>query len=144
MSASAMPWGRHNSRMLQLEQVTSNFFGAAADLMAVTAYMALLLLASGGDALRDDVAQAVEFPGFVEKSSRAQPFGDLPVRIGGVVREQVDVDFRRPVMQRAQHFEAAAVRELDVQHHEVGTLHEDGVDRCLDAERVPCQGGTRL
>src|SRR5688572_2373765 len=120
-----MPPGRHISRMLQLEQVTSYFFGeAVADLMAVTAYMATLPFSMTRGALRDDVAHPDEFPALVEKSLGAQPLGELPVRIGRMIGEEIHVDPGRLVAHRTQHVETGAVGELDVEDHELELLRE--------------------
>src|SRR5574341_1820324 len=125
--------GRHSSRRLQLEQVTSNLrvsgwfmkmtlrstATAAADCMRPPGS-----LFSRG-ALRDDLAHALELPALVEEIARPEPLGELPVRVGGEVGQHVEIDLGRDLAPRAQHVEAAAFAEVEIQHDDVGARNED-------------------
>src|SRR5574339_706948 len=112
-SSSLRPAGRHSSRRLQLEQVNSNLRGAAIRWMAVTACIRCSSLRSvlGGRARGDDVAHALEVRCLVEETLRAQPRGELPVRLGAEAGQHVEHDVGRRGMHRAQHVQAVALRE---------------------------------
>src|SRR5438132_10083620 len=119
-SSTHTPPGRHSSRRLQLVQVTSNLRLVSGWLMkralgcslsATTAGMASPFGSLYGGALRDGVADALEFFRFVEKGSRPEALGDLAVRVGGVIGEHHHVELRRARMQLAQHVEATAFGE---------------------------------
>src|SRR5687768_9280073 len=90
--------GRQSSRMLQLEQVTSNFgfIGLKLGLIAMTAGMAIPFgsLLWGG-ALRDDVAHAAELLALVEELTRPKPARELAVWIGGKIGQHVEIDLGR-------------------------------------------------
>src|SRR5919198_6617594 len=100
-SSMQMPPGRHSSRKLQLVHVTSCLRAASGWLMnraldlnssATTAGMASPFASCHGGALRDGVAHTLEFSGLVEEGPRAEALGDLPVRVGGVVRQHYHVE----------------------------------------------------
>src|ERR671922_2735134 len=108
-SSMQTPPGKQSSRRLQLVQVTSNLrsgwlMNRALDLnsSATTADMASPF-ASLSAARRNDVAHTLEFSGLIEERPRAKALGDLPVRVGGVVRQHHHVELRRLGVQLAQH-----------------------------------------
>src|SRR5574341_2554674 len=115
--------GRQSSRRLQLEQVISNF-RASGWFMKMTLRVATS--ASAGmwppgslfsrGALRDDLAHALELLALVEEIARPEPLGELPVRVGGEVGQHVEIDLGRDLAHRAQHVEAAAFAEVEIQH----------------------------
>src|SRR5438067_9465290 len=116
-SSTHTPPGRHSSRRLQLVQVTSNLRLVSGWLMkralgcslsATTAGMASPFGSLYGGALGDGVADALEFSGLVEKGPRPESLGDLPIGVGGIVREHHYVELRCFGVQLAQHVEAAA------------------------------------
>src|SRR4249920_1225444 len=102
-SSMHTPPGRHSSRRLQLVQVTSNLRLVsgwltkrvrACTLSTMTAGMAFPFASLHGGALRDGVANALEFPGLVEKGPRPEALGDLPIGFGRVIAEHHDVELR--------------------------------------------------
>src|SRR6185503_16835418 len=126
--------GRHSSRRLQLAQVISNLAltGLKLGLMAMTAGMALPLLRLDG-AFGDQLAHALEFPALVEEAARPEALGELAVRIGGEVGQHVELDLRREAADRAQHIEAAALGQIQVEHHDFGAPLQDLADRGVRA-----------
>src|SRR5436190_41495 len=122
-SASSAP-GRQSSRRLQLEQLAACLRGAGMRLsvgwMAMTAAATCtcdLPLVRG--ALRDHVAQAVEVGALVEEAARAQALGVAAVRLGSEVGQHVERDAGLEAEHGAQHVEAAALVELQVEQDHV-------------------------
>ena len=89
-----------------------------------------------GDAPRDQVAHALEFPVLVEHRARPEPPGELAVRMGGEVGQHAEVDLRRGDVHGVEHVEAAAFGEMDVEQHQVGPQGEDVADRGHGALRL--------
>src|SRR5687767_137724 len=97
-SSMHTPPGRHISRRLQLEQVTSNL---RASLLVISIFlrtaagMAVLpsVLRLAGT-LGDELAHAVHIVGLVEEAARAERLGELTVRVGVEAGQHVDVDLR--------------------------------------------------
>src|SRR4051794_18344377 len=83
----------------------------------------------GGGTLREDVAYALEFSGLVEKPARAQPLGVSPIGLGGEVGQHVHLDARLALVYSGQHIEAAALRELEVEHDDLRLRLEDSGER---------------
>src|SRR5262245_31210810 len=127
-SSRHSPLGRQSSRRLQLEQVTSNFFWLWIGITAGTAFSPLV---DARGARRNDLAHAPELAGLVEEAARAEPGGERAVRGCGEVRQQVEIDLGRLPVHGAQHLEAGAARQGQVEHHYVGPGGEDLVDRAL-------------
>src|SRR4026207_626594 len=84
-SSMHTPPGRHISRRLQLEQVTSNLRGASVLVMEIllsgaTCMMGLRSMRLSRRAFREHVAYALEFPALVEEIGCPQRRGELAVR----------------------------------------------------------------
>src|SRR3954471_21635302 len=142
-SSTHTPPGRHISRRLQLEQVTSNLRGV----WIVAVMVFFLTKASAGmrfplglrlggalgghlaRALGEEVAHALEFFTLVEKAARAERLGELAVWKAGEIRQQVEVGLGYLRLNGAQDVEAAACGERDIEQHHVGLDGEDVADR---------------
>src|SRR5512135_647631 len=143
-SSMHRPCGRQSSLRLQLEQVTSNLRPWACSsttladcFVAIARSMdAPLLSVQVACARFERGAHAVEFGGLVVEAARAEPLGHAPVGLGGEVAEHQDLDVGRALRERAQHVEAAAVGEAQIEHYQVRAFGEDAADRLLGPVRV--------
>src|SRR5262245_12394737 len=81
------------------------------------------------------VAHALELGGLVEEATCAETRGAPAVRFAAEVAEHIDIDLRCLLVHRAQHIEAAASRESEIEHDGMWTLGQDAVRRLL------CNGG---
>src|SRR5207342_2580127 len=65
----------------------------------------------------------------VVEAARAQALGACPVALVRVIGEDEEGDVWRRLAYRAQHVEAVAFLEVQVEHYRVGPRSEDALDR---------------
>src|SRR5580765_1610692 len=148
-SSTHTPPGRHISRRLQLEQVTSNLrapLGASAWLMKMVLRTGLIASAAdmmglpslrlSSGAFGDRVAYALEFAALVEEIGCPQGRGEPAVGKCREIGEKIKIDLRGFGMDRAQHVEAGAAGEGDIEHHHVGQGRENAADRAFGIARM--------
>jgi hypothetical protein len=83
----------------------------------------------------EGLAHAFEFRALVEKAARPEPRGEAPVGLGGEAGQDVNLDLRRRGAHGAQHVEAAALGEVQVEDHDVRAIVQDFGDRLCGARR---------
>src|SRR5581483_2607035 len=151
--SSRQPPGRQSSRRLQLEQESSAVrLPAGASACAMKMVLAGLVLSWAtagmkgslrfsvqlrGGALRDHLAHALEFARLVEEIPRPEAQRVAAVGLGSKVGQHVEVDARLLPVHFLQHVEAAALVELQVEHHDVGLELQDVADRGARLGGVP-------